>query len=445
MGGVATIDSWAVTKKDLRTPEDLLAFLRIPDRDWSRINLLGLDLRPPELDDDLLREEFDTRTAFLGCSMTGALARKVASSGALVIPGRPGLPFNPFRTGMYSASGLLQGYRATDPASYLETPDWRCYLAAMDNETKRKRDDLGLDVSVFFRLHDLAIQAALDEYLRPVGEALSTPKRVVGIMGGHDRDRLEKVGDEGSSLTKDAPYMQVALLAWRLSRAGFTVATGGGPGAMEASNLGAWFAGRPEAELREAVRMLECVPRVRPVAKGSSDWNSGAWLAPAFDVMARYPRNASDPRTESIGVPTWFYGHEPPNPFASHIAKFFENSLREEGVLGIATHGVIFAEGNAGTVQEIFQDACQNYYTTHGPAAPMVLLGATYWNRSATDGAAPGGKSVWPLLLQLATEKGFAHLLRLSDDLEDIVRFISKPDEPGGTERSTMTKLEDLQ
>lgn len=414
-----------MTKQEIRSLPALFRFLQTPDRDWSAVILVGLDLRAPGLDDALLREEFDYGTAFLGCSLSGSLGRKVASAGSLVIPNRPGLPFNPFRGEVYKASDLLTGFVPGDPASYLATPDWRCYLAAMDKNTRRKRVDVGMDDAVFLRLHDLAIEEALDAYLRPVDPSFGLPKRVVGIMGGHDRDRREKRRDEkGVAGDEDAPYMQVAMLAWRLSREGFTVATGGGPGAMEASNLGAWFASRPESELRAAVRMLECVPRVKPVAPGAADWNSGEWLGPAFEVMEAFPRDSGDTRTESIGVPTWFYGHEPPNTFASHIAKFFENSLREDGVLGIATHGIVFAEGNAGTVQEIFQDACQNYYATHGAAAPMVLLGSGYWNRREGEAEDPRGKSVWPLLLQLGAEKGFSHLLRISDDLEEVVEFL---------------------
>ena len=409
-------------KLEVRNLDDLHSFLRLPERDWSRIILLGLDLRSPGIDDALLTEDLDQRTAFLGCWMSLALTRKLISLGALVMPARPGLDFNPFRTVLYDADELLRGYRAKDPATYLQTPDWTCYVTAMDNLTKRKRQDLGIDDAVFLRLHDLAIEEALDEYLKPYGGKAGSTKRVVGIMGGHDRERLEKTRDEhGNPTMADAPYMQVALLAWKLARAGFTVATGGGPGAMEASNLGAWFATRVEDDLRVAVRMLERVPRVKPVAPGSPDWNSGSWLGPAFEVMERFPRDATDPRTESVGVPTWFYGHEPPNPFASHIAKFFENSIREEGVLAIATDGVIFAEGNAGTVQEIFQDACQNYYATHGAAAPMILLGSRYWNRDPDVETGRGAKSVWPLLKQLGEEKGFSHLLRLSDDLDEIV------------------------
>lgn len=417
-----------MARQDLRTLDDLRGFLRMPEPDWSRINLLGLDLLSPDLDDALLKQEFQSGTAFLGCRMSPELARKVISAGALVVPSRPSLPFDAFRSAVYRAHELLRDYDPKDPATYLRTPDWRCYLAAMDKNTKQKRRDQGIDDAVFRRLHDLSIEDALDEYLKPRNEGASAAKRVVGIMGGHDRERLEKSRDkDGRPGADDAPFMQVALLARSLAREGFTVATGGGPGAMEASNLGAWFASRSEAELRQAVRMLERVPRVRPVAPRSPDWNSGEWLGPAYEVMEKFPRDTSDPRTESVGVPTWFYGHEPPNPFASHIAKFFENSIREEGVLAIATHGVIFAEGNAGTVQEIFQDACQNYYATSGPAAPMVLLGTEYWNRDASKERGSNAKPVWPLLLQMGEEKGFAHLLRLTDDLEEIVRFLLDP------------------
>jgi predicted Rossmann-fold nucleotide-binding protein len=299
----------------------------------------------------------------------------------------------------------------------------------MDRSTRRKREDLGIDDAVFTRLHDLAIEDALDDYLNPRMGGARVGKPVVGIMGGYDRDRLEKSRDQdGIPTSHDASFMQVALLARKLALAGFTIATGGGPGAMEASNLGAWFASRSEAELRDAVRMLEPVPRVSPLRPGSPDWNSGEWLGPAFEVMEKYPRDLTDDRTESVGVPTWFYGHEPPNTFASHIAKFFENSVREEGVLAIATHGVIYAEGNAGTVQEIFQDACQNYYTTHGAAAPMIMLGTKYWNRDPARDDRSKGKSVWPLLQQLGAEKGFGHLLLLTDDLDEIVTFLSSVD-----------------
>src|ERR1035438_8763873 len=98
---------------------------------------------------------------------------------------------------------------------------------------------------MFERLHDFSIEYALREFLHP---ASGTPPMVVAIMGGHERQRAELVGPT------DSPYMQIALLAWRLARSGFTIATGGGPGAVGAGNLGAWVAGRPGGGLRAAVR-----------------------------------------------------------------------------------------------------------------------------------------------------------------------------------------------
>ncbi len=77
-------------------------------------------------------------------------------------------------------------------------------------------------------------------------------------------------------------------------------------------------------------------------------------------IIDKYPLTANDyEKCKSIGIPTWLYGHEPPAPFATHIAKYFANSVREDGLLTIAKHGVIFAPGSAGTTQEIFQDATQ--------------------------------------------------------------------------------------
>ena len=64
----------------------------------------------------------------------------------------------------------------------------------------------------------------------------------------------------------------------------------------------------------------------------------------------------------SVGVPTWFYGHEPPNVFAGAIAKFFSNALREDGLLARCTDGVVYLPGAAGTVQEVFQAVTGHYY-----------------------------------------------------------------------------------
>jgi hypothetical protein len=151
------------------------------------------------------------------------------------------------------------------------------------------------------------------------------------------------------------------------------------------------------------------------------------WLAEGYLAWKAMGQPADAERSASVGISTWFYGHEPPNVFAMHVAKYFENSVREEGLLASALGGVIFAEGNGGTVQEIFQDACRNYYRTYSQVkSPMILLGRSYWNPAEAVYGVPGYKSkpAYPLLRKLASEKGFEDYLPLTGDEREIVPFL---------------------
>ena len=150
------------------------------------------------------------------------------------------------------------------------------------------------------------------------------------------------------------------------------MASGGGPGAMEATHLGAWMAGRSMEEFDDAMAILSVAPTFR----------DEGWLRTAFEVRTKYPQN----KYRSLGIPTWFYGHEPATPFATHIAKYFFNSLREDVLLSIAKGGIIYSPGSAGTIQEIFQDAAQNHYATRAvpvsaeesnPTSPWLPCGIT--------------------------------------------------------------------
>ncbi|MEM1203187.1 MAG: hypothetical protein AAGN66_08160 [Acidobacteriota bacterium] len=291
----------------------------------------------------------------------------------IIFPQLPALPFDPFRGALYSPDELLGGYEIGDGPSYGSTVDGRCYQHFVDNDHAGSEEVM---VTLARRLHDHGISDALQEFLRG--------RKVVAIMGGH-------------SLGRDDPmYLEVARLAGDLVRAGFLPTSGGGPGAMEATHLGAWFAERPDDELRDAVGILATAPKYDP---------RDPWLDTAFTVAERYPLPSID-GSRSLGIPTWHYGHEPPARFATDIAKYFANSVREEGLLAIAHHGVVFAPGSAGTIQEIFQDAAQNHYESFGMASPMVFLGEEYWTVR---------KPVYPLMKVLAEGRPYARWLSITD------------------------------
>lgn len=113
---------------------------------------------------------------------------------------------------------------------------------------------------------------------------------------------------------------------------------------------------------------------------------------------------------DSIGIPTWFYGHEPPNAFAGHIAKYFANATREDGLLARSTAGVIFLPGAAGTVQEIFDNATPNYYESRGEPTPMVLVNRAHWTRTLPT---------WPLLQSLAAGRTMESRIALVDSVDE--------------------------
>jgi predicted Rossmann-fold nucleotide-binding protein len=193
----------------------------------------------------------------------------------------------------------------------------------------------------------------------------------------------------------------VAHIGWRLARTGLFVATGGGPGAMEAANLGAALAGRAAGAVDAAVDTLAEAPH----------YEDDAYVERALDVRERVPD-----RAESLAVPTWFYGHEPTNLFATHVAKYFANSIREDGLLAMAQHGVVYAPGSAGTIQEVFMDAAQNHYETFGAASPMVFYDADYWTTETP---------VYPLLQTLAEGTPYAEHLHLADTVDRVVAAIT--------------------
>ncbi|MFK0220717.1 LOG family protein [Streptomyces vinaceus] len=312
----------------------------------------------------------DTSAAvFLGCAMEPDASAKVRADGALVFPPVPDLPFDPYRGLLYSADELFAGL----PAGYEATPDAQSY--AWFQETKADGDVFS---SMLRSIHDDAVSDALDEHLAGA--------RVVGVMGGHAMAR------------GGLDYQGAAELGRELARSGMTVATGGGPGAMEAANLGAYLAPAPDEALAEALEMLAKAPSFAPSV---SDWARAA-----FAVRDRWPGGG-----DSVGIPTWFYGHEPPNAFAGHIAKYFANATREDGLLARSNAGVVFLPGAAGTLQEIFDNATPNYYGSRGEPTPMVLVDRRHWTEHLP---------AWPLLRALARGRAMESRIALVDSVDEV-------------------------
>ena len=294
------------------------------------------------------------------------------------------VPYEVLRHGqLYNAEELYHGYEPSedeekDRASFANCYDSRVYQHFM------QLGKVSMDVkeSIARSMHDHGIHTALIEFLKT-----HDPRRCIGIMGGH------------ALLRTDPMFTSVAMLSKHLTEAGFFMVSGGGPGAMEATHLGAWMAGRTDEETHEAIHTLSAA---------APSFKDRHWLSSALEIMNRYPQT----KYVSLGVPTWLYGHEPSTPLATHIAKYFVNSVREDTILTIAFCGIIYTPGSAGTLQEIFQNAVQNHYLSFGIASPMVFMGKQFWTEDVP---------VYPMMQQMEERGRYKNLLlTLSDDPSEI-------------------------
>ncbi len=354
------------------------------NKDLTNLVIQGINFKNENIDWSQFKYE---NTTFLSCAFNRNQATEVISYGAIVYPKFKNLPYNPNRNSLYSYQELLEGYNFENDASV----DLKIYQRFVKNKYNPP-----LFEAMAQRLHDFNIDESLRR-LMGFDKKGMTEKKAVGFMGGHATRR-------GSEY-----YVKVAKAAKLLAEKDYYIMTGGGPGIMEAANLGAYMANRTDKDLATAIEILSDLDFDNQI-EIPRDYLAKNYVNNALKVLEMFPDGK-----ENLAIPTWFYGHEPSNVFASHIAKYFSNSIREDTLLAIALYGVVYAPGSAGTTQEIFQEAAQNHYGTFGYYSPMVFLSK---KRYVED------TSLYSVLHQLAVNQPYKELLYLTDDPQLVADFI---------------------
>ncbi|MEU4216646.1 hypothetical protein [Actinoplanes sp. NPDC026623] len=371
--------------------------LHLAERSLAGLIVLGLrlDLDPPDF------TGVDVAgTLFVGCRLAGAEVEiDLIGRGAHLVPPFDARPYPTHPAHLYTPEDLAYGFAADGFAGMYDTCVYQHFLehggAAPD-----------LREAIAQRLHDAGVDNALGKALAAWVHAHGA-RGAVGIMGGHAEPR-------GS----DA-YRMAATLAWRLAGAGRLIVTGGGPGVMEAANLGSYFATRTAGELADAIDRLAPTPDFL---------DHDPYTAAALAVRKAYPAPSSAVGDVvgrlghgGLALPTWLYGHEPANLFAGQIGKYFSNAVREDSILRLSRGGIVFAPGWAGTVQEVFQAATKTFYRTDGPSGAFVFLGVDHWS------ALPVEALLRPLLAR-SPHGDQSDLILVTDDLDEAVRALSIDD-----------------
>lgn len=363
---------YTMITREITTIEEFYALLE-QDEPMTNLAFHNMDLR--EIADLLIRSNV-RESLFLGCNLGDSVVCSLQDNN-YIFP-KMDLPYEVYPNHLYNSRELYEGFTAAEPDSYELTLDRQIY----HHFIKTGKYTTDLKESLARALHDQSMTNAMEDFLIHFD-----PKSIIAIMGGHQLPRTSP------------QYRKIVWMSKMLTERGKLMLSGGGPGAMEATHLGAWLAGMRERTVLEALDILGRAP----------EYHDRFWLSTAFEVLDRFEGG----RKPSMGIPTWLYGHEPPTPFATHIAKYFTNSIREDGLLAMAKGGIIFTPGRAGTTQEVFQEVTQNHYLTLEYASPMIFMDRAFWTREWP---------LYPLLYRLGREQKLKNLdLGIYDSIREVI------------------------
>jgi hypothetical protein len=241
---------------------------------------------------------------------------------------------------LYKSTDLIDGFNPFDDLGFTLTADFACYRQfVLDGGPIPP----SLEVRTAQADHDAAIADSLRRLLQDVGRSL------VGFMGGHAAKR------------GGTAFADIAYLARELAAAGYLIVTGGGPGIMEAAHLGVAFSRNDAADLDKALGKLAKYPSYGDLddlmekdgtikkTKKADVIKARDWLEAALEVRSYAPQILPI----SVAIPTWLYGAEPTMTFATHYAKYYQNSLREEALVNNSRAGIIYGQGGGGTMREV--------------------------------------------------------------------------------------------
>ena len=193
---------------------------------------------------------------FMGCNLPNSLLQQCYLSN-YIFP-ELNMPYNPYINHLYTKHHLYDQYIIGAPESYNECLDYKIYEHFI--ETGKEANDI--KETLARRLHDHSITDALYDFLNTFPD-----DKKVAIMGGHSLSRASQT------------YLNVALISKELTERGYLMISGGGPGAMEATHVGAWFASKSNEDLQKAMEILTSAP----------SYKDQFWLDTAIKVIETFP------------------------------------------------------------------------------------------------------------------------------------------------------------